>query len=76
MVAVKKIGAAIDLEHGGYNVIVNNGLEAGQYIIHTHFHIIPRRGGDDITVEGWDRPGISKERFMEINEKLKRQIAG
>lgn len=72
--SIKKVGDAINIEHGGYNVLLNNGLDAGQYIIHTHFHIIPRRSGDGITVEGWEHSEISREDFILINEKLKRQI--
>lgn len=30
----------------GYNLILNNRKEAGQEVPHTHFHIIPRWGGD------------------------------
>lgn len=30
----------------GFNLIVNNGEEAGQVIKHLHFHILPRKRGD------------------------------
>jgi len=30
----------------GFNVGVNNGLDAGQTIFHCHIHLIPRRKGD------------------------------
>lgn len=29
------------------NVLQNNGREAGQVVDHVHFHLIPRRPGDD-----------------------------
>ena len=74
LASIKKVGDAINIDHGGYNVLLNNGLDAGQFIIHTHFHIIPRRSGDGITVEGWKHPDVSKEDFIRLNEKLKRQI--
>lgn len=32
----------------GYNVLNNNGSEAGQEVEHVHFHIIPRKSGDRI----------------------------
>lgn len=25
----------------GYNIVINNGVEAGQEIFHTHIHVIP-----------------------------------
>ncbi len=32
----------------GYNILNNNGSAAGQEIEHVHFHIIPRKPGDQI----------------------------
>lgn len=74
LASIKKVGEAFSIDHGGYNVLLNNGLDAGQYIIHTHFHIIPRRSGDGITIEGWERPRISRDDFIRFNEDLKRRI--
>ena len=31
----------------GFNIVVNNGVAAGQSIFHFHFHIIPRFQSDD-----------------------------
>ncbi len=31
----------------GFNIVVNNGVAAGQSIFHFHFHIIPRFKSDD-----------------------------
>jgi len=31
---------------GGFNLVMNNGSEAGQVIMHAHLHILPRRKGD------------------------------
>lgn len=74
LASLKKIGRALSAEHDGYNILLNNGLDAGQYIMHTHFHVIPRRNGDGITIEGWKHPEISREEFIKLNEKLKTQI--
>src|SRR3989344_876086 len=72
--AIKKIGRALGIDHGGYNVLLNNGLDAGQYMMHTHFHIVPRRSDDGIQIETWKRPPISQEEFITLNAKLKQQI--
>lgn len=71
---IKKVGNALTADHGGYNVLLNNGRDAGQFMMHSHFHIIPRRDGDEIKIETWKRPHISLEDFIQINERLKRQI--
>ncbi len=32
----------------GFNILQNNGQEAGQVVKHVHFHLIPRVGGDGL----------------------------
>lgn len=32
-----------DMSVSGYNIIINNGAEAGQEIFHTHIHVIPTK---------------------------------
>lgn len=71
---IQKVGKALAVDHGGYNVLLNNGRDAGQFMMHSHFHIIPRRGDDGIKIETWRHPPISLENFVKINEKLKQQI--
>lgn len=34
----------------GFNVIVNNGKEAGQVVMHLHVHVIPRKKGEKAIV--------------------------
>ena len=34
------------LDSDGFNIGVNDGLAAGQTVMHAHFHIIPRKKGD------------------------------
>lgn len=45
---VNPVQAALDQEFkpDGYNLGVNNGKAAGQTILHTHLHVIPRYAGD------------------------------
>jgi len=40
--------ARLDREHkpDGYNIGVNNGVAAGQTVMHLHMHLIPRYAGD------------------------------
>ena len=34
------------LKPDGFNIGLNDGLAAGQTVMHTHVHVIPRRSGD------------------------------
>ena len=71
---IQKIGRALSRNHGGYNVFLNNGTDAGQYIFHSHFHIIPRTYRDGIRIELWKKKNISVKDFMKLNGRLKKQI--
>ena len=41
-----------DSSISGFNVGFNDGVDAGQTIMHCHVHIIPRRSGDVINPRG------------------------
>lgn len=41
-----------------FNVIQNNGKNAGQEVFHVHFHVIPRSAGD-IMSDSWARWDVS-----------------
>lgn len=45
---VRSVRAQIDAEHApdGYNLGVNDGVAAGQTVMHLHVHLIPRYLGD------------------------------
>jgi len=47
--ATQMLSSAIvkSLAPDGFNIVVNNGIAAGQSIFHFHFHIIPRFQSDD-----------------------------
>lgn len=50
MRAVQKIAPALAAATGtpDFNLGVNNGPAAGQVVMHTHVHLIPRRTGDGL----------------------------
>ena len=64
----KDISAAIvkSLSPGGFNIVTNNGMAAGQSVFHFHFHIIPRFKDDDFRF----RPNLKK-----YNNGLMREYA-
>jgi diadenosine tetraphosphate (Ap4A) HIT family hydrolase/protein-tyrosine-phosphatase len=72
--SVAIIGKAIRKTCGGYNIIVNNGSDAGQYIFHSHFHIIPRNKNDDIKIEIWKNKKLTQDKFVSLNKKIKEII--
>jgi len=43
---VKKQILEIDTNVTGFNIGINEGLDAGQTVMHFHCHVIPRRHGD------------------------------
>lgn len=50
---VKKIAAHLKatLPCKGFNILQNNGAEAGQTVMHLHFHIVPREEAGPIAFE-------------------------
>jgi len=47
--AIKKTARILIKKYNadGFNTIVNNGEAAGQLVNHVHFHILPRKKGDN-----------------------------
>ncbi len=62
-VVIKQIGAKIknNLGYSAYNIIVNNGAAAGQEMMHTHWHLVPRLEKGEL--------GISKKSVYQEGEK-------
>lgn len=71
---ISLIGIAVKKHHFGYNILLNNGQSAGQYIFHTHFHLIPRNFEDQIKIEVWKKQKISIKKFIEYNKKIEKEI--
>ena len=46
-------GKLMDKKYGdGFNVLMNNLAVAGQFVMHAHLHILPRKEGDGLSVIG------------------------
>ena len=46
MIGVAKNIIDKDFQPTGYNIGMNCGKDAGQTVMHSHIHLIPRRDGD------------------------------
>jgi histidine triad (HIT) family protein len=74
LLSIQRIGEVLERDHGGYNVLINNGRAAGQYIFHSHFHLLPRDKNDQINLNGWTDKKMSSQQFVEFNNQLKKKI--
>jgi histidine triad (HIT) family protein len=57
-----------------YNLLQNNGENAGQVVMHVHFHIIPRRGDDGLAVI-WNPSELYPSTAAELVEKMTAALA-
>lgn len=71
MKAVKKIAPVIVETVGaqGFNLIANTNPSAGQVVMQTHFHIIPRFDNDGL--KHWPCVASSKEERKQLAEEIK-----
>ncbi|MGI5948537.1 MAG: HIT family protein [Lachnospiraceae bacterium] len=71
-----KIGAAMKETLGcaGFNLVQNNGLEAGQTVFHFHMHIIPRYEGGPAMVT-WEPHTADSEKLAQIAEKIQNALS-
>ena len=53
------------LKCDGFNLVQNNGEQAGQTVFHFHMHIIPRYK-DDGQVLGWKEQSTTQEELEEV----------
>ncbi len=69
---VNKISVAVfeAIKSAGTNIILKNGVAAGQEIPHVCVHIIPRSEGDDIGLQ-WDPKQMTQEQMSSVELKLK-----
>lgn len=74
--AVQKIAPAVVKATGseGFNVIQNNEEAAGQTVFHAHFHIIPRKNGDNLCL--WKPNSYeSQDKMNETARKILKEMA-
>jgi histidine triad (HIT) family protein len=53
------------------NVVLNNGPEAGQLVDHLHFHLIPRRPGDEFHMH-WPHGKYAGNELEQVRERIAR----
>ncbi len=73
---LQKVGQAVKAgtQANGLNIVMNNGLEAGQLIFHAHFHLIPRFKGDGF--KHWHgQGGETKTDFEQAQLAVKKELA-
>ena len=77
LVAAKAAIVADDDTVSGFNIGMNDGVDAGQTIFHCNAHLIPRRPGDIEDPRGGVRvdPFTSRERFAECFDILQKALA-
>src|SRR3989338_68641 len=75
MLAAKKIARALSLSFGnaGFNMVMNNGKEAGQLVNHAHIHLIPRFQKDRLRLK-WSHLKYENEEIKEYAEKIRKFI--
>ena len=64
--ALKAVGAQ------AFNTVVNTGVDAGQVIMHTHVHIIPRFNDDGL--KHWPAKTMSEADMAKICEAIKSNL--
>ena len=69
-----KISIAIfeSLNAQGTNILINNGIAAGQESAHFMIHVIPRRDGDNLNFQ-WQPKQLNEEQVSTIEMQLKEE---
>jgi histidine triad (HIT) family protein len=73
IIAAQKVTKALSLSigNGSYNLVMNNGKEAGQVVFHAHLHIIPRFKGDRLRIK-WSHKSYEGNEIKSFQEKIKK----
>lgn len=75
ILAAKKVAKALSLSigNGSYNLVMNDGKEAGQIVAHAHLHIIPRFKGDRLRIK-WSHKKYEGSEMKDIQEKIRKFV--
>ena len=73
--AAKKVAKALSLSFGNasFNIVMNNGKEAGQVVNHAHIHLIPRFQKDRLRIK-WSHLKYEGDEIKEYAEKIRKFI--
>lgn len=80
---IKKVNQAVMKVFGtsSYLLLQKNGAEVGQTVPHVHFHYVPRKAGDDSTIQFLAnmyianlKPPISQDEMRDVVDKLKKEM--
>lgn len=72
--AAKRVAKALSLSFGAsFNIVMNNGKEAGQVVSHSHVHVIPRFQKDRLRIK-WSHLKYEGDEMKEYAEKIKKFI--
>ena len=69
---VKAVKSATNCD--GVNILQNNGRVAHQVIPHVHFHIIPRRAGDEFHFN-WPAGSYSEGEIEQLAQKIRENLS-
>lgn len=75
MPLARKMAAAMTKALGadGFNLVQNNGEEAGQTVFHFHLHLIPRYKGGNEVIQ-WTPGEAGKEELEQIAVQVREQL--
>ena len=71
MRTIQRVAKAVSSDFGGidYNIIVNNGANAGQEVEHVHFHVLPRPQGSSRPFH--QRAKYAEGEMQEVGAKIR-----
>lgn len=77
--AVSRVTGAVQKATGAPSstLMVNNGAEAGQVVMHVHVHIVPRFAGDpwgNLHTMIRDRAKLTAEEMEEVAESIRKRL--
>ena len=75
MEASKKVAKAVSLACGSssFNLVMNNGKDSGQIVMHAHMHVIPRFEKDRLRIK-WSHKRYELNEMSEFAEKIKKFV--